>query len=101
MCEPSSICLNLPNDIIREILASAGNPRLLTEYTKAYSRHVAQVISVLEVVDCDNIDSDGVRALADALKTNATVHTLDLSNNTIGVEGARALERVLAARKRL
>ena len=133
MSEPSYILelLNLPNDILCEILGSAGHPqakwvcpsfrramkdpqvlgrafgnaygeravyRLFTYCKKAFSRHVAQVISVLEVVDCFNIGFglyDGVRSLAEALKTNATVHTLKLGNNRIGDEGVQALAEAL------
>jgi Ran GTPase-activating protein (RanGAP) involved in mRNA processing and transport len=38
-----------------------------------------------------NIDNDGVRALANALKENTTVKAIYLDNNVIGAEGASTL----------
>ena len=77
--------------------------RLFTDCKEAFSRHVARVISVLEVVDCCNIGSDSIlfdglsvmQSLAGALKTNVTVHTLYLGFSRIGVEGAQALADAL------
>ncbi|KAL0239467.1 hypothetical protein GEMRC1_009575 [Eukaryota sp. GEM-RC1] len=43
----------------------------------------------------NSIGAEGARALADALKVNTTVTSLDLRNNSIRAEGARALADVL------
>jgi hypothetical protein len=43
----------------------------------------------------NTIDDEGARALADALKTNTTISTLDLRDNDIGDQGARTLSDAL------
>ncbi|KAH7054878.1 hypothetical protein BKA57DRAFT_452489 [Linnemannia elongata] len=43
----------------------------------------------------NSIGSDGVKALAGALKTNKTLTTLDLMCNSIGSNGAKALAEAL------
>ena len=58
-------------------------------------------LEVVEVLDLDGDDNNnrigvqGCVALAEALKTNRTVHTLDLSFNYIGVQGCVALAEAL------
>ncbi|KAG0367076.1 hypothetical protein BGX24_003408, partial [Mortierella sp. AD032] len=42
-----------------------------------------------------SIRSDGAKALAEALKTNSTLTTLDLQSNKIGDDGAKALAEAL------
>ena len=43
----------------------------------------------------NNIGVEGARALAEALKRNSTLQKLYLDNNNIGVEGATALAEAL------
>jgi Ran GTPase-activating protein (RanGAP) involved in mRNA processing and transport len=43
----------------------------------------------------NSIGDDGAKALAEALKTNSTLTTLDLQNNSIGPDGAKALAEAL------
>jgi hypothetical protein len=39
----------------------------------------------------NNVDVDGAKALADALKVNSTITSIDLSDNNVGDDGAKAL----------
>ena len=43
----------------------------------------------------NRIGAEGARALAEALKTNKALTSLDLRRNSIGAEGARALAEAL------
>ncbi|KAF9551518.1 hypothetical protein EC957_008187 [Mortierella hygrophila] len=43
----------------------------------------------------NSIGSDGAKAMAEVLKTNSTLTTLDLSNNSIGDDGAKAMAEAL------
>ena len=43
----------------------------------------------------NKIGDEGANAIAEALKVNAVVTTLDLSGNNIGVEGAKAIAEAL------
>ena len=55
-----------------------------------------EVVEVLNLGDDNNnIGDEGCVALAEALKTNRTVHTLNLYHNHIGVQGCVALAEAL------
>jgi hypothetical protein len=58
-----------------------------------------QVLSTLLpkccAIDAHTLGIDGVKALADALKVNSTITSIDLSYNNVGDDGAKALADVL------
>ncbi|KAL0240089.1 hypothetical protein GEMRC1_010196 [Eukaryota sp. GEM-RC1] len=52
-------------------------------------------VEVVSDLTCNLIGSQGVRALADALKVNSSVSWIDLGNNSIGNEGVFAIAEAL------
>jgi Ran GTPase-activating protein (RanGAP) involved in mRNA processing and transport len=45
------------------------------------------------------VGDDGVKALGDALKVNSAITTINFSNNYVGVDGAKAFADALKVRK--
>ena len=52
------------------------------------------VLTELNLFD-NNIGDDGAKAIAEALKVNPVLNNLDLFNNSIGMEGAKAIAEAL------
>ncbi|KAF9945675.1 hypothetical protein BGZ72_001106, partial [Mortierella alpina] len=60
----------------------------------------ARTLMTLELPD-NSIGNEGVKALAEALKTNSTLTTLDLGHNSIGDDGVKTLAEALKTNKTL
>eukprot|EP00667_Euglena_gracilis_P034384 EG_transcript_59594 len=56
-------------------------------------RHNATVHTVN--LSCNNMGPEGTKAVAEALRHNATVHTVNLSCNNMGPEGTKAVAEAL------
>jgi len=49
----------------------------------------------------NSIGAEGMKALAEALKTNTSVTSIDLRCNSIGAEGMKALKQVIKEKKKM
>jgi Ran GTPase-activating protein (RanGAP) involved in mRNA processing and transport len=77
-------------NLVHNTIGPAGVKALVNALTK---------ITTLDL-GVNSLKDEGVKVLADALKTNTTITTFNLSDNTIGPQGVKALVDALTENKR-